>query len=245
MSETATIPIFDLLREQTSTIHRRTLEHPTVLGIGDGNLPEETFRYYLEQDYQFLLRFVRVLAIGASAAPDLVSMAKLSRLVTSTVDIEIDALRELYSAFGGDSGVLDDVQLSPTCEAYCNHLLASVHERDLLVGFAAILPCHWGYHDIGLYLKDRGLPDDDRYAAWIEEYASEEYGELVHWAIARFNELGIEASPRQLDTAVRAFDLSSRYELGFWEMAWTHETWPEPAISRLPDTGPASRRSVV
>lgn len=232
MSATATVPIFDLLREHTSTVHKRTLEHPTVRGIGEGSLPDETFRYYLEQDYQFLLRFVRVLAIGASAAPDLVSMAQLGRLVTSTVDVEIDALRALYDSFGGDPAKLDDVQPSPTCEAYCNHLLASVHERDLFVGLAAILPCHWGYHDIGLYLQDRGLPDDERYAAWIEEYASEEYGELVHWVIGRFNKLGSDASRRQLDAATRAFDLSSRYELGFWEMAGTRERWPEAAISR-------------
>ncbi|CAN5825348.1 thiaminase II [soil metagenome] len=237
MSSTATMPIFDVLREQTSIVHQRTLEHPTVRGIGDGSLPDETFRFYLEQDFQFLLRFVRVLAIAASAAPDLESMAQLSRLVSSTVDVEIDALRDLYGRFGGDPQLLGGVIPSPTCEAYCNHLLASVYERDLLVSLAAILPCHWGYHDIGLHLMDKGLPEDGRYAAWIEEYASDEYGELVHWTIGRFNELGEGASRQQLDAATRAFDLSCRYELGFWEMAWNRETWPDSTISSSPDTG--------
>lgn len=231
MTAVDTQPIFDLLREETAVVHKRTLEHPTVRGIGEGNLPEEIFRYYLEQDFQFLLRFVRVLAIAASAAPDLESMAQLSRLVTSTVDVEIDALRTLYARFDGDPERLDAAEPSPSCEAYCNHLLASVYQRDLLVSFAATLPCHWGYHDIGLHLQRAGLPDDDRYAAWIEEYASDEYGELVHWAVGRFNELGTQANPAQIDEAKRAFDLSSRYELGFWEMAWKRETWPRAAIS--------------
>ncbi|MEZ4571157.1 MAG: hypothetical protein R2849_12695 [Thermomicrobiales bacterium] len=188
-------------------------------------------RFYLEQDFQFLLRFVRVLSIAASSAPDLESMAQLGKLVTSTINDEIDALRALYERFGGDPRALDDIQPSPTCEAYCNHLLASVYERDLLVSLAAVLPCHWGYHDIGLHLMKNGLPDEGRYAAWIEEYASDEYGELVHWVIGRFNELGESAGRHQLDAATRAFDLSCRYELGFWEMAWNMEQWPPAAIS--------------
>ncbi len=77
-----TLHRFRLVPEETAELHRRTLDHPTVNGIGNGNLPEEIFRYYLEQDYQFLLRFVRVLAVAASSAPDLDSMAQLSRLVS-------------------------------------------------------------------------------------------------------------------------------------------------------------------
>ncbi len=224
-------PLFDALREETAALHRRTIEHPTVQGIGSGALPAEIFRYYLEQDYQFLLRFVRVLAIAASSAPDLVSMAQLSRLVTSTVDTEIDALRALYGRFEGDPARLDNIEPAPACEAYCNHLLASVHQGDLLVSLAATLPCHWGYHDIGLELQQRGLPEDARYAAWIEEYASAEYGELVYWAIERFNELAVAARVDQIETARSAFVLSSRYELGFWEMAWKRERWPEAATA--------------
>jgi thiaminase/transcriptional activator TenA len=226
-----TATLFETLRRETAALHQRTLDHPTVRGIGDGTLPESSFRFYLEQDFQFLLRFVRVLAITASSANELETMAQLSRLVTSTVDVEIDALRDIYASFGGDPSTLDAVEPAPTCEAYCNHLLAVVHERNPLVSIAAFLPCHWGYHDIGLHLRRRGLPADTRYAAWIEEYASDQYGELVHWVIERFNELGSQASAADLKSASRAFELSARYEYGFWEMAWTHERWPEAVTS--------------
>lgn len=224
----ASTSMFERCTTATSELHERTLNHPMVTGIGSGKLAEETFRFYLEQDYQFLLEFVRVLAIAASSAPDLHSMAQLSKLVTSTVEVEIDALSALYERFGGDPENLDAVTPAPSCIAYINHLLASVHERDLLVSFAATLPCHWGYHDIGLHLREAGLPDEPRYAAWIEEYASDEYGELVGWAIERFNELGSGATEAQRHAALQVFELSCRYELGFWEMAWTGERWPYP-----------------
>ncbi len=233
----ATTALFAELREQTALLHQRTLEHPTVRGIGAGTLPDETFRFYLEQDFQFLLRFVRVLAIAASSAPDVESMGQLGRLVISTIDVEIDALRALYSRFGGDPKALDRVEPAPTCTAYCSHLLATVQDRDLLVSLAAILPCHWGYHDIGLHLKEQGLPAEQRYAAWIEEYASSEYGDLVNWGIGRFNELARESNADQVQAARWAFELSARYEFGFWEMAWTREAWPPDVISSCCGTG--------
>ena len=196
-----------------------------VQAIGRGAVPDDRFRFYLEQDYQFLLRFTRVLAIAAASAPGIASMGVLSKLVTSTIHTEIDALRSLYTRFGGKESGLDDVEPAPTCEAYCNHLLASAHQRDLLVSLAAILPCHWGYHDIGLSLYRSGLPAEPRYAAWIEEYASDEYGELVGWSIETFDQLACSSDTDRINRASRAFELSSRYEYGFWQMAWTGERW--------------------
>lgn len=225
---TTTAMMFDELTRQTSKLHEATVRHPIVQGIGAGSLSEETFRFYLEQDYQFLLRYVGVLAHAAASAPDLDTMLPLGRMVTATIEVEIDALRELYRRFGGEPMRLDRIDRAPTCAAYTNHLRANALEHDTFVTLAAILPCHWGYHDIGLRLKEQGLPDEPRYAAWIEEYASAEYGELVEWAIGRFNQLGEGASATQRVRAQEVFELSSQYELGFWEMARIGEQWPDP-----------------
>jgi len=230
LTATAT-SLFSTFRERTDALHERTVAHPTVRGIGAGDLPEETFRFYIEQDFQYLLRFVKVLSIAASSSPDLEMMSRLGSVVTSTIDIEIDGLKALYARFGGDPEALYGIEPAPTCEAYCNHLLACAYERDLLVTLAAILPCLWGYHDIGLRLKAQDLPADERFAAWIEEYASPEYGQVVDRAIKAFNELGAEAGERQLQNAFRAWELSSRYEYGFWDMAWKRETWPPEVLN--------------
>lgn len=222
---TRTLTIFEEFTSTTSELHEATLAHPTVRGIGDGSLADDTFRFYLEQDYQFLLRYVGVLAHAAASAPDLDTMLPLSQMVTATIEVEIDALRDLYRRFDGDANRLDEVEPAPTCAAYTSHLRATALEHDTFLTLAAILPCHWGYHDIGLRLKQAGLPDDPRYAAWIEEYASPQYGDLVHWAIERFNQHGERASELQRRRAREVFDLSSRYELNFWEMAWNRERW--------------------
>jgi thiaminase/transcriptional activator TenA len=57
-------------------------------------------------------------------------------------------------------------------------------------------------------------------------YSSREFAELAAWCrelMDRVGEgLGADARRRIED----AFVTSSRYELAFWEMAWTLETWP-------------------
>ena len=216
---------FAMLTAENAATHAAALEHPAVRGIGDGSLPEATFRYYIEQDYNYLLRYIRVLAQAVAASPDLPTATKLAELVCATLSIEVEALIELYIAFGGAREALDTVRPSPTCRAYTDHLLATTSGGNLLVILAGVLPCQWGYREIGHHLRRRGLPDDERYARWIEEYASDEYGALVDWLVCRFDELAAIESATNRQAAREVFALSTYYEHAFWEMAWTRERW--------------------
>jgi thiaminase/transcriptional activator TenA len=216
---------FATLTAENAATHAAGLAHPAVLGIGDGTLPEATFRYYIEQDYNYLRRYIRVLALAVAASPDLSTARRLAELVSSTLSVEVDALVELYAAFGGERADLDAIRRSPTCQAYTDHLLATAAHGNLFVIMAGVLPCQWGYREIGRHLLQRGLPADPRYARWIEEYASDEYGSLVDWLICRFDELAATESAATRHAAREAFALSTHYEHAFWQMAWIQEAW--------------------
>jgi thiaminase/transcriptional activator TenA len=69
------------------------------------------------------------------------------------------------------------------------------------------------------------MPDDERSARWIAEYASDEYGVLVDWLVCRFDELAAGESEANVAKARDAFALSTHYEHAFWQMAWTKERW--------------------
>ena len=186
-------------------------------------MPEETFRYYIEQDYQYLRRYVQVLALAISSSDDLAASAQLAELLHTILATEVDTLRALYERFDRSASELDDIQRSPTCTAYTNHLLAVAAERNLLLTLVAILPCQWGYREIGRSLKSGGLPADGRYATWIEEYASDEYGATVDWVIDHVNCLARDAGAAVKARASDMFMLSAEYEYRFWEMAWNRE----------------------
>jgi thiaminase/transcriptional activator TenA len=210
---------FGELVTENAALHDATLRHPFVLGIGQGTLPPAIFRFYLEQDFQFLERYLRVIALAVAAAPDMAGMARLAELLHATLAVEFDALRAVYTRFGGDSAMLDTTVPAPTCRAYTDHLLRIAHQQDLLVILAAMLPCQWGYGDIGRELLNGGLPADDRFAGWITEYASDEYHAMVGWAVGRLNALAEQAGNAQLATAREAFRVSADYEYAFWQMA--------------------------
>jgi thiaminase (transcriptional activator TenA) len=216
---TATATFFDELCAQCADVHANSVNHPVVQGIGAGTLPLAAFRAYLEQDYLFLLRYARVLAHAVAAAPDRASMTRLAELLHSTLAVEVDALRALYARCDGDPARLDISEATPICAGYTAHLLAAAERGNLLVTLAAILPCQWGYREIGRALASAGLPDDARYAAWINEYASDEYSALVDWALERFDALALDASEDERNLARAAFQESSEWELRFWDVA--------------------------
>ena len=52
-------------------------------GIGDGTLDEERFRFYVRQDYRFLIDYGRLLSLGAARAPRLAEMRRFAALCAS------------------------------------------------------------------------------------------------------------------------------------------------------------------
>ena len=57
------------LRAAAADVWEAQHAHPFVRGIGDGSLDEARFRFYVRQDYVFLIAYGRVLSLGAARAP--------------------------------------------------------------------------------------------------------------------------------------------------------------------------------
>src|SRR5271166_1369127 len=59
------------IRIKAQPIWDRELKHPFVRGLADGTLSVDRFRFYLVQDYLFLIEYSRVFALAAAKARDL------------------------------------------------------------------------------------------------------------------------------------------------------------------------------
>ena len=57
-------------------------------------------------------------------------------------------------------------------------------------------------------------------------YSSAEFVALADWCRALMDEIADGLPEAELARVEEAFVTSSRYELLFWEMAWTRERWP-------------------
>ena len=67
-------------------VFEREQQHPFIVGLGDGTLPPEKFRYYMRQDYVFLIEFCRVIGLAAAKAEDLEDMGGFARLLDETLN---------------------------------------------------------------------------------------------------------------------------------------------------------------
>lgn len=216
----------DAFREAAHAIWEANCAHPFVQGIGDGTLSEERYRFYLAQDYVYLIDFSRFFAVAAAKAPSLGPMERFAKLLDETLHFEMDLHRSLCAELGITRQELEQTRPSPTCLGYTSYLLRVAYEGEAATLLAALLPCSWGYEEIGLRLKAKGLPPVAHYAKWIETYASDEYRQIVDWLRALFNEAAGDVGGSARARLQAIFDTSSRWEYLFWEMAWRMEGWP-------------------
>ena len=200
--------------------------HPFVQGIGDGSLDIEKFKFWVRQDYLFLIDYARLLALAVARAPDLDSMRRFADLVHSTLNVEMNLHRSYAAEFGISTAELEAEEKAPTTRGYTDFLLrvAALDEFSGLI--AALLPCMWGFSDLGQRLAQGPGPADERYAKWIEMYSSEEFAELAVWCRALVDRVAAGLPEDTLRRMEDAFLTSSRYELLFWQMAWRQERWP-------------------
>jgi thiaminase/transcriptional activator TenA len=197
-----------------------------VRGIGAGTLDVEKFKLWLRQDYLFLKDYCRLSALAAARAPDLESMTRFAELLYSTLTQEMELHRSYAREFGITREELEREQRTQTTQAYTDFLLCTGTLASYPELLAALLPCMWGFCEVGQRLKRKGLPKEPRYAKWIEMYSSEEFSALAAWCRRLVDLAAKDLSPEELRRLEKAFLTSSRYELLFWEMAWKLERWP-------------------
>lgn len=226
MSDTVPQPFSAVLRTDSAAIWEAQHAHPFVRGIADGTLPDAVFAHFLAQDYVFLIAYARLLALGAARAPDLETMTTFAELTQAILGEEMQLHRTLCGEVGLDAEALERTEPAPTTQAYTDFLLRTASLGDVAELAAALLPCMWGYAEIGERLAQAPRPDVPRYAQWIDTYADPSFQELAVWCRALVDDLGAGASPAQRERMRFAFRTCSRHELAFWQAAWTQEQWP-------------------
>ncbi|MEU8394152.1 TenA family protein [Nonomuraea sp. NPDC048892] len=182
------------------------LAHPTVAGIGRGDLPEQVFRSWLEQDYLFLLDYVRVFVRLAWQAPD-GHLGDLVDLAHATYHDELSLHRSMSAGFGAD---LEGAVKGPACAAYTTFLLESAASYG--EGLVALYPCMWGYSSLGRILAENP-PAEPRYRAWVDTYADPGFVTLTERIASMIDE--VDPDPARAEALFRT---GMAHELAFWDV---------------------------
>ncbi len=210
----------DTLLGRAAAERERVFAHPFVLGLGDGTLPEHKFRFYMCQDYLFLIEYCRVFGLATAKAGDLATMSRFAELLHSTLGVEMELHRRYAAEFGISRSDLEQTEMAPATHAYTSHLLNVAWSASVGCVAASLLPCQWGYWEIGCRLARLPGLGQNRYRQWVESYSHPEFGELASWIRSLVDEVAETAAPAELARMEREFMASGRYELMFWDMAW-------------------------
>ena len=217
----------DELRQRAASTWDREKAHPFVTGIGDGTLSLDNFRYYMRQDYVFLIEFCRAISLAVAKARTLEDMGWFAQMIHETLNMEM----ALHVSFCADFDITEEELLatkpSPTTWAYTRHMINTAHQGTVGETATVILPCSWGYAEIGQALYAQGTPKDQPlYTRWIETYNSQEFADIADWLRGFVDKHAETAGTSELEAMERAFRISSQYEYMFWDAAWRMEEWP-------------------
>src|SRR4051794_17933871 len=186
-------PFSTALRRAADAIWSAQHEHPFVRGVAEGTAGLDGFARYVRQDYVFLVEYARVLALGAARAPDLATMRRFADLTQAILGEEMELHRAFAREFGITEAALEAEAAAPQTRAYVDFLLRTAAVGDFAELAAALLPCMWGYAEIGAALAREPPPPDPRYARWIATYADREFQALAAWCRGLVDRLGAEA----------------------------------------------------
>lgn len=217
----------DRLFQKVKPIWEKNHQHPFVQGIGHGTLEKSKFRFYMVQDYLYLIDYSKLFALGAVKAHDVQTMGEFAKLLDSTLNVEMGLHRDYAKKFDISLEELESAKPSPTTLAYTHYMLHVSQNGTLAELVAALLPCMWSYWEIGKDLsKIPGSTEHAFYGEWVKMYASDEFGQLSIWLIDLINKLAEGKSEAELNHLEEIFLNTSRFEYMFWDMSYNEDMWP-------------------
>lgn len=196
--------------------------HPFVRGIADGTLDEEKFRYYMVQDYLYLIDYAKVFAIGVAKARDPETMRLFAGYVHQILDGEMDIHKGYMQRLGIPLVEAERAPVALDNLSYTSYMLRVAYDEGPAEIAAAILSCALSYEYIAkeIVAKDPAAADHPFYGEWVRGYADPGYAASNQVLVDLTERLTRDYSQAQLEHLTEIFIACSRYEGAFWDMAW-------------------------
>jgi len=194
-------------------------DHPFVLGLADGTLPDGALQAWVQQDRIFVLEERRVVAaLRAHGLP-----SRLDELLAD-LDRNLAVETEAFTRTAAEHGVSLEVEPWPVCLGYISYLLCAAYDG-ALEGLTALYAAERAYLDTWTAVAELS-PADSPYHAWIRNWSSEGFRAFVSTLGRGLDELAGTPSPALAGRLGGLFTDAARFELAFWEMCWSGQAWP-------------------
>lgn len=211
----------DRLINATKEIWESYHTHPFVLGIQNGTLKKEKFRYYIMQDFLYLKDYAKTFAIGVVKAKNIETANLFAKYIT-VMNGELNVHSGYMGRFQITQEEIDHMNPSLDNLSYTSYMLRVAYEEGEAEILTAILSCAYSYEMIAKKIV-ANAPDsvnDSFYGEWIKGYASKDYADGNIILLDTLNTLTEHYTEAQISHLIDIFVACSRYELAFWQMSW-------------------------
>ena len=220
--------LFDKMMTSTEDILAEYYTHPFVKGIEDGTLDKEKFRYYIKQDYLYLIEYIKVFGIGIAKAKNIETVKLFASYVHLLIDGEMDIHRGYMGKFGITANELANTPRVLDNLSYTSYMLRIAYEEGEAEILAAILSCAYSYEKIArnIVKNNPNSINHEFYGDWIREYSSDEYSKENAVLFVMLEKLTAHYTDEQKQHIVDIYVACSQYELAFWDLSWNQKRMP-------------------
>ena len=213
------------LKEKAAKVWEDGYNHPFVQEIGTGALDREKFKFYLLQDYLYLLQYAKVFAVAAVKSDTEELMTRFSKIQYFILANEMDLHRGYMKEFGISPEDAAAVKPSLYNRTYTANMLAVGQTCGLAEALAAVFPCAWTYSDWARRLKAQFADklDGNFYKSWIEKYAGDEFADSFEWFYDTLDGLVAGMTDAQRKKIEDIFVSSVEFEYLFWDMSYKRQ----------------------
>jgi thiaminase/transcriptional activator TenA len=195
-------------------------QHEFVRRLGDGSLPPAAFRFYLQQDYKFLIQFARAWGLAVYKARCIGEIRDALASLKAIVDVEIDLHMRYCADWGVTEPELDGLDEARETMAYTRYVLDAGNRGDLVDLHVALAPCLIGYAEVAEWINAQGFAgrDHNPYRSWIEMYSSVELQAAAERERLWLSTQLADVSPTRFNDLASIFRHATRLEIDFWQM---------------------------
>ena len=213
------------LKAKAAKVWEDGYNHPFVQELGKGTLDKEKFKFYLLQDYLYLLQYAKVFATAVLKADTEELMTGFTHSQHFILANEMNVHREYMAGFGITKTEMLTAKSSLFNRSYTANMLSYGLTGGLAEVLAAVFPCAWTYSDYGKRLQEQyadNLPGNF-YKTWIETYASSEFSDSFEWFYNALDDLVANMTDKQREKIEDIFISSVEFEYLFWDMAYKQQ----------------------
>lgn len=235
-------PFAGLLRGHVGRAWDLYIDHAFFGAIADGTLARERFTFWLEQDLPYVEEYSRARSVLAqrvaadSRFDDLAGAVSADEWNLYPGEQESAFELEMLKSIGWEPAPIGRFDARPAREAYINHVARAALEGCVGEVVCALLPCEWGFTEMGRRMSETRVADlSPVYARWIEYYTSPEQLRNTVLSLQLLERAAQVADEEERYQMKHIFHRSVQHQIAVLDAAWAAaDPWPDERRTALP-----------